>query len=101
MSSSINTYSSCTGCQLGQCTDKSHRMPFPYYLNELSASDNSTIASIPQQNGNAKPNNLETSEARSQQQLQQQQQQQQHPSCHYPPDALHVPGVFTCRFNPG
>ncbi|XP_064087600.1 uncharacterized protein LOC135202250 [Macrobrachium nipponense] len=94
ISSSINTYSSCTGCQLGQCTDKSHRMPFPYYLNELSASDNSTIASNAQQNGGggggAKLNNLATSETR---------EHQLHPHM-YNPDGLHAPGVFNCRFNP-
>ncbi|XP_042868182.1 uncharacterized protein LOC122250694 [Penaeus japonicus] len=96
MSSSINAYSSCTGCQLGQCTDKSHRMPFPYYLNELSASDNSTIASNTQQNGTAKLNNLQNIETRA--------DHHSNPSSHphpYPPDALHVPGVFNCRFNPG
>ena len=89
-----------SGCQMGQCTDKSHRMPFPYYLNELSASDNSTIASNPQQNGTAKPNNLHTSEARSN--YHDHHHHPHHQSHHHnPADTLHVPGVFTCRFNPG
>ncbi|XP_076030330.1 uncharacterized protein LOC143018645 [Oratosquilla oratoria] len=128
MSSSLNTYSSCTGCQLGQCNDKTHRLPFPYYQNELSASDNSTIAS---NNCNStKPNNAV---------------QGRNPNnkgnssnnvggvssggggvggagaagggCtagvggggggggtvyhnHHTSETLHVPGVFNCRFNP-
>ncbi|CAL4067788.1 unnamed protein product [Meganyctiphanes norvegica] len=87
ISSSVN-YPACTACKLGQCTEKTHRMPFPYYLNELSASDNSTIASNNQER--TKPNNLKTSENRIQS------HHIQHPS-----DNLHVPGVFNCRFNPG
>ena len=75
-----------TGCQLGQCTIKAHRMPYPYYLNELSASDNSTIAS--NIHVSAKVNNT-GADVRSRNIL-----HQQH-------ENTNIPGVFNCKFNPG
>lgn len=75
------------GCQLGQCTDKAHRMPYPYYLNELSASDNSTIASNVQVS--AKVNNTGVPDIRTR-------INNQHNI-----EAPNIPGVFNCRFNPG
>ncbi|KAA0199234.1 hypothetical protein HAZT_HAZT000110 [Hyalella azteca] len=76
----------CTGCRMDQCMDKSHRMPFPYYLNELSASDNSTIAS---DHRTTKINNTTQRPFSYRSRLQYMHQ-----------DTLQVPGVFNCRFNP-
>ncbi|KAF2353241.1 XK-related protein [Trinorchestia longiramus] len=76
----------CTGCRMDECMDKSHRMPFPYYLNELSASDNSTLAA---DNRTTKINNTCQRPFSNASRLQ---------FVHH--DTLHVPGVFNCRFNP-
>lgn len=76
-----------SGCRMDECSDKSHKMPFPYYLNELSASDNSTIASDTR---TAKVNNITSLNLFSNKSRIQ----------YVTSDALHVPGVFNCKFNP-
>ena len=75
-----------SGCRMDECSDKSHRMPFPYYLNELSASDNSTIASDTR---TAKVNNITQRPYTNRSRLQ-----------YVNADHIQVPGVFNCKFNP-
>ncbi|KAB7507342.1 XK-related protein 6 [Armadillidium nasatum] len=75
-------YSACTGCQLGECSVKSHKMPYPHFWNELS--------STPNEENNlqqTKMTNLAVTES------------QTRPL--YPTrEGFSVPGVFNCRFNP-